>query len=245
MIDNGNRLIGALRPEDRARVTPRLITCACERGDILHRAGDVVRYAWFPCGPSLATFVVSLEPGSVIETAMIGREGAIGGIVSRGHLPAYADVQVLHGGPFLRIEATALEEVKAGSPAVANLFARYADCLLAQMLQSVACNAGHTITQRTAKWLLAAIDRTGDHVVPLRQDQLADMLGVGRSFVNRVLGGLRDEGVLTTRRGALTINDMDALKALACSCNDRLREHFDTVLAGVYPEAALLEAAAS
>lgn len=243
MPDGLNRLIAALRPEDRERLTPRLTACACERGDILHRAGDVVRYAWFPCGPSLATFVVALEPGSVIEAAMIGREGAIGGIVSRGRLPAYADVQVLHGGPFLRIDAMALEEIKSRAPAVANLFARYADCLVAQMLQAVACNAGHTITQRTARWLLAAIDRTGDHLVPLRQDQLADMLGVGRSFVNRVLGGLRDEGVLTTRRGSLMIDDMEALKGLACSCNDRLREHFDTVLAGVYPEAADLEPA--
>ena len=236
MNEDGNRLLGALHPADRERIMPRLTRIDCERGHVLHHAGEVVRYAWFPCGPSLATFVVSLEPGVVIEAAMVGREGAVGGIVSHGRLPAYADVQVLHQGPFLRIEAAVLEEIKVGAPAIANLFTRYADCLVAQMLQSVACNAGHNITQRTAKWLLAAIDRTGDHVVPLRQDQLADMLGVGRSFVNRVLGTLRDDGVLKTRRGSLEINDSEALKALACSCNDRLREHFDTVLAGVYPD---------
>lgn len=236
MTDDGNRLLDTLHPADLERIKPRLTAITFERGHVLHHAGDVVRYAWFPCGPSLATFVVSLEPGVVIEAAMVGREGAVGGIVSHGRLPAYADVQVLHGGPFFRIEAAALEEIKLASPAIANLFTRYADCLVAQMLQSVACNAGHTITQRTAKWLLAAIDRTGDHVVPLRQDQLADMLGVGRSFVNRVLGTLREAGVLKTRRGALQINDSEALKGLACSCNDRLLEHFDTVLAGVYPD---------
>lgn len=245
MTDNANRLLGALRPVDLERLSPRLTACEFEAGHVLHRAGDVVRYAWFPCGPSLATFVVTLEPGVIVEAAMVGREGAIGGIVSHGRLPAYADVQVLHGGPFLRIEATSLEEIKVQSPAVANLLARYADCLLAQMLQSVACNAGHTITQRTAKWLAAAIDRTGHHVVPLRQDQLADMLGVGRSFVNRVLASLREGGVLTTRRGSLLIDDMTALKALACPCNDRLRDHFDAVLAGVYPDPADLEAAPS
>lgn len=236
MTDDGNRLLGALRPVDLDRIWPRLTRVECERGQVLHHAGEAVRFAWFPCGQSLATFVVSLEPGVVIEAAMVGREGAVGGIVSHGRLPAYADVQVLHRGPFLRIEATVLEEIKLGAPAIANLFTRYADCLVAQMLQSVACNAGHTITQRAAKWLLAAIDRTGNPVVPLRQDQLADMLGVGRSFVNRVLGGFRDGGVLTTRRGSLQINDAEALRALSCTCNDRLREHFDTVLAGVYPD---------
>lgn len=236
MRDDENRLLQVLRQQDQDRIMPRLTACDFDSGAVLHSAGETVRYAWFPCGPSLATFVVALEPGVVVEAALIGREGAVGGIVSHGRLPAYADVKVLHGGRFLRIEAATLEEIKVQSPALANLFTRYADCLLAQMLQSVACNAGHTITQRTAKWLAAAIDRTGDHVVPLRQDQLADMLGVGRSFVNRVLATFREEGVLATRRGSLMINDLDRLNGMACSCNDRLREHFDSVLAGVYPD---------
>lgn len=236
MTRDGNRLLAALRKEDLELMAPHLTRTDCARGAVLHRAGDVVRYAWFPCGPALATFVVALEPGVVVEAAMIGREGALGGIVSHGRLPAFADVQVLHGGPFLRIEATVLEDIKIRSPAIANLFTRYADCLLAQVLQSVACNAGHGISQRAAKWLVAAIERTGDHVLPLRQDQLADMLGVGRSFVNRVLAGYRRDGVLTTRRGALEVHDLAGLKAIACACNDRVRDHFDTVLAGVYPD---------
>lgn len=237
-----NRLLGALKPEDLERLRPHLLAFDGQRGAVLHRAGDVVRFAWFPCGAALATFAVALEPGVVVEAAMIGREGAVGGIVSHGRLPAFADVQVLHGGPFLRIEAAVLEEIKARAPAIGNLFTRYADCLLAQMLQSVACNAGHGISQRAAKWLIAAIERTGDQVVPLRQDQLADMLGVGRSFVNRTLATYRQEGILTTRRGALEIHDLAALKAMACGCNDRVREHFDAVLAGVYPDEPLAAA---
>lgn len=236
MPDDTNRLLRALRQEDLDRLTPHLTRIDSPRGAALHRAGDVVRYAWFPCGAALATFAVALEPGVVVEAAMVGREGALGGIVSHGRLPAFADVQVLHGGPFLRIEAGVLEEIKVRSPAIANLFTRYADCLVAQMLQSVACNAGHGISQRAAKWLIAAIERTGDNVVPLRQDQLADMLGVGRSFVNRTLATYREQGLLTTRRGALEIHDLAALKAMACGCNDRVRDHFDTVLAGVYPD---------
>jgi hypothetical protein len=234
--ETGNHLLRALRPSDLERLAPHLSSWTFERGKLLHRAGDVVRYAWFPCGPSLVTFVVALEPGTVVETAMVGREGAVGGIVSHGRLPAYADAQVLYGGPFLRIEAATLEDIKRQSLAVANLFARYADCLLSQVFQAVACNASHNITQRTAKWLLSAMDRTGDQIIPLRQEQLAEMLGVGRSFVNRILGGLREQGVLVTRRGALQIQDMAALQGLACSCNDRLRDHFDIVLEGVYPD---------
>ncbi|MES2034064.1 MAG: Crp/Fnr family transcriptional regulator [Pseudomonadota bacterium] len=235
-VGQGNRLLAALRPADREAIERRLTPMDFKRGDVLHHAGDVVRYAWFPCDRALASFVVTGEDGTTIETALVGREGAIGGIVSHGRLPAYADARVQYEGVFLRIEAAALEEIKGQSPAIANLFARYSDCLLAQVFQAVACNAAHNITQRTAKWLLSAMDRTGDHVIPLRQEQLAELLGVGRSFVNRVLKGLRETGVLTTRRGYLEIRDFAALSGLACACNDRLREHFDTVLEGVYPD---------
>jgi CRP-like cAMP-binding protein len=235
-IEQGNRLLAALHPADREMIERRLTSLQLKRGHVLHHAGDIVRYAWFPCGRALASFVVTGEEGTTIETALIGREGAIGGIVSHGRLPAYADARVQYEGVFLRIEAASLEEIKSQSPAIANLFARYSDCLLAQVFQAVACNASHNITQRTAKWLLAAMDRTGDHVIPLRQEQLAELLGVGRSFVNRVLRGFRETGVLTTRRGFLEIRDFDALNNRACACNDRLREHFDTVLEGVYPD---------
>lgn len=242
MIEEGNRLLMALRPADREAIERRLTPFEFERDHMLHQAGDIVRYAWFPCDRALASFVVNGEDGTTIETALVGREGAIGGIVSHGRLPAFADARVQYAGTFLRIEAAALEEIKAGSPSVANLFARYSDCLLAQVFQAVACNAAHNITQRTAKWLLAAMDRTGDHLIPLRQEQLAELLGVGRSFVNRVLKGLREDGVLTTRRGYLEIRDFDALNGLACGCNDRLREHFEVVLAGVYPDVGDLAA---
>src|SRR5690349_2638367 len=109
--------------------------------------------------------------------------------------------------------------------------------MLAQVFQSVACNAVHTIEQRTVKWLLAAIDRTGDHDVPLTQEQLAGMLGVGRSYVSRVIQSLKGSGILETRRGGVRVRDINSLQSRSCGCNDALRRHFDQVLAGVYPSA--------
>ena len=40
--------------------------------------------------------------------------------------------------------------------------------MLAQTFQSTACNAIHSIEQRTAKWIISAMERTdGEEVVPL------------------------------------------------------------------------------
>ncbi|MGC4005499.1 MAG: helix-turn-helix domain-containing protein [Pirellulales bacterium] len=109
------------------------------------------------------------------------------------------------GGPFLRLPIAQLEAAKRTSPSLRSLFGRYADCLLAQVLQSTACNAIHSIEQRTAKWIVAAMDRTGDHEVPLTHEELASMLGVGRSYTSRVIQAFKLEGILQTRRGTLLV----------------------------------------
>ena len=110
----------------------------------------------------LGIFLVSSEDGRDVETVLIGREGAVGGIVSSGHLPAYYRIIVKNGGKLARLRVDQLEAAKAKSSSLRNLFARYADCLLAQVFQSTACNAIHSIEQHAVKWIIAAMERTGD-----------------------------------------------------------------------------------
>jgi len=116
------------------------------------------------------------------------------------------------------------------------VFARYADCLMAQMFQSTACNAIHTIEQRTAKWIISALERVGgDNVVPLTHEQLATLLGVGRSYTSRVIQIFKAEGLLETRRGSILVRNREALERRACLCNETVKNHFEEVLRGVYP----------
>ena len=231
----GNNLLRALRSDDWAILQPKLEDWAAPTGTILHEPGDTVRHAYFPRGSSLISYLVVLTDGRAIETALIGREGAVGGIVSQGKLPAYSRAEVQLGGSFYRVDLHLLEDAKSRSPTLRYLFARYADCLMAQVFQSVACNAAHSIEQRTAKWLLAAIERTGAPEVGLTQEQLAAMLGVGRSYLSRVIHDLRQRGVIETRRGRMGVADVDGLRALACECNSATSRHFEEVLKGVYP----------
>lgn len=230
-----NNLLRALRPADYALLHPGIEAQQRARGELLYNPGDNVEVVYFPCGPSLASYLVPNEDGQEVETILVGREGAVGGIVSRGHLPAYCRILVKYPGKFMRLRVSDLEVAKAKSHALARLFERYADCLLAQMVQSSACNAIHSIERRAAKWILSAMERTGDHLVPLTHEELAGMLGVGRSYTSRVLQTFRQEGLLETRRSAMLVKDIDALRARACRCNDAVKMHFDTVLEGVYP----------
>lgn len=235
--DLDNNLLRALKPDDWAVLQPHLEDWSAPSGLLIHSPGDTVRHAYFPRAASLLSYFVDLSDGQGIETVLVGREGAIGGIVSQGKLPAFARAVVQVGGSFWRIDLAELEDAKSRSPSLSHLFSRYADCLMAQIFQAVACNAAHSIEQRTAKWLLAAMDRTGRHDLTLTQEQLAAMLGVGRSYLSRVFRELRDNGIIETRRGRIIVHKTGRLRGLACECNAAVSRHFEIVLKGVYPDA--------
>jgi hypothetical protein len=231
-----NNLLRRLSASDFALIAPHLVHEEARAGDLLYNPGDDVEIVHFPCGPSLASFMVPNEDGRDVETILVGREGAVGGIVSQGYLPAYTRIMIKFGGPFVRLPIGKLDAAKTRSATLRNVFARYADCMLAQIFQSTACNAIHSIEQRTAKWILSAMERTnGDNVVPLTHEQLATLLGVGRSYTSRVMQRFKAEGVLETRRGSIVIRNREALRIRACLCNESVKTHFEEVLRGVYP----------
>jgi len=231
-----NNLLRRLSVADYALIAPHLSMEHAQAGALLYNPGDDVEVVHFPCGPSLATFLVANEDGRDVETILVGREGAVGGIVSEGYLPAYTRIVVKFAGPFARLNVGKLETAKLRSKTMRNIFARYADCMLAQVFQSTACNAIHSIEQRTAKWILSAMERTdGDGTVPLTHEQLATLLGVGRSYASRVIQSFKAEGVLETRRGSILVRNCEGLRIRACLCNEAVKNHFEEVLSGVYP----------
>ncbi len=229
-----NQLLSILSESDRRHLLPHLHAFDLAEGAVLCDAGQLVVNTWFPCGAALASFCVDADAGEPVEVALIGREGAIGGIVSNGSVPAYATAQVRGPGRFLRIKTAALEQAKIDSIHLRHWFSRYSDCLLAQVFQTAACNARHTIMQRACKWMLAATERTESNEIAMTQESLAALLGVGRTFVNRTISKLRQAGIVETRRGALTIHDLPAVRRNACGCSAAIENHFDTVLHGIY-----------
>lgn len=231
----GNNLLNCLSGDDRDLIHPHLRPVTSPPDAVLYEPGQHVQTVYFPCAETLASFMVSSEDGRTVETMQVGREGAVGGIVSQGKLPAFTRIMVQAGGEFVAMPVAALDEAKVKSRRLDNLFARYADCMLAQIFQATACNAIHAIEQRTAKWILAAAEHGGRDEVWMTQDRLSAMLGVGRSYVSRVIRRYKEEGIISIRRGCILIHDMGRLQAKSCSCNSAIKEHFDVVLKGVYP----------
>ncbi len=234
---DGNRLLRAMGRADRELLRPHLHPIVLRKGMVLIEAGEDVTRCYFPCDGTIAALVVALPDGTLTETATVGREGAIGGIVSLGQKPAFARAVVQVGGNALWIESERLEACKDGSVTFRDLISRYADCLLAQVLQSVACNALHSLEPRFCRWLLHVHDRTGGSDVPLTQEVLAEMLGVQRTTVTAVAAALHAKGLIQTGRGRIAVVDRPGIETIACACHGAVVEHFERLLPGVYPRA--------
>jgi CRP-like cAMP-binding protein len=231
-----NNLLRALQSEDAARLVAACTMIELGSGQMLFDPGDLIEQCYFPCDAAIASFQVVTADGEAIETALIGREGALGGIVSQGRLPAFARAVVVQAGSFAKVPLATLEQLKRDRPAVDRLFTRYADCFIAQTFQSVACNAIHSVEQRAARWLCGTFDRTPGAVIRMTHEQLAALLGVGRGYISRVLQSLRQRGLIDLQRGCIQITDEQGLRRLSCDCDALVRQHFERVLKGVYPE---------
>lgn len=225
-----NRLLAALSTRDFAVLQPHLEPVALPRGKVLFEPGDDVVTTYFPCHRTTASLLIVTRDGREVEAATIGREGAIGGIVSEGHKPAFGRAVVQIPGDAYAIPTSHLEAAKIGSPRFGDLFSRYADALLAQMMQGVACNALHRAEERCARWLLAVHDRAGDKIIHLTHESLAEMLGVQRTTVTMVTGELQARGLIRTRRGGVEVIDRPGLERAACECYAAVEEHFAKLL---------------
>lgn len=225
----GNLLLATFSADVRALVEPNGDVVEFAVGEHVQVRGQNVEWSYFPFGTTMISLVVELDDGRKVQVASIGREGAVGGIVSCGSAPAFAQAQVMVGGPAMRLPMQALEEAKSKSSFVANLFCRFSDYLLAEVMQSAACNTFHSIQQRAARWLLTAQDRAGDRI-ELTQEALAELLGVQRTTVNAVVGSLQDLGLISARRGRVIVVDRAGLKRHACECYSTISDHFGAVI---------------
>ena len=224
-----NRLLATFPMELRHTLREQIEIVRLEPGDNVLRRGYDVASSIFPFGTTMISLIIDLDDGRSVEVASIGKEGAVGGIVSCGHAPAFARAEAIVGGPAARVPMRLIEQAKASSGHLRNLFCRYSDYLLAQIMQSVACNSFHSIEQRAARWLLTAQDRGGDKLA-LTQEALAGLLGVQRTTVNAVARQFAEEGLITTRRGTIAVHDRAALETRACECHERVEAFFGDIL---------------
>jgi len=224
-----NRLIEALPAEDLGLVSPHLTLIDLERGRLLYDPGDAIDTIYFP-HDGVISLMTLMENGAAIESATIGREGALGLMAAVAPRQSLSRAIVQTPTRAARISAGQLHEAWKKSPRIRTLVDRHTEALYGHAIQSVACNALHSVEARFCRWLLTCHDRISTDTVALTQEFLADMLGVQRTTVTAVARGLQAKGAIRYRRGVVDIIDRPVLEQIACECYGVIRRNYERLL---------------
>ncbi|MDB5452518.1 MAG: Crp/Fnr family transcriptional regulator [Caulobacteraceae bacterium] len=220
-----NRILAALSAEDFDLLSPHLSQIDLEKGRLLYDPGDVITSVYFPTH-GVVSLLTLMEGGEAIECATIGREGALGLQVAVGPRESLTRAIVQVPGRGLKVSAALVQDVWRKSPAFRDLVDRHNEAVYAHAIQSVACNALHSVEARFCRWLLACRDRIDTDTVNLTQEFLADMLGVQRTTVTAVAQVLQTKGLISYRRGLVEILDRQGLEAATCECYGSVRRTY-------------------
>jgi CRP-like cAMP-binding protein len=220
-----NGLLAALSPDDLALLAPYLREMILLPGELLHRPGEKIEQVYF-LQSGIVSLMAVLEGGTHVETASIGREGAIGTIEGFGPLHAFTSARVQVAGAALRMPGPIFRRAVDESATLKETINHYHMSVMAHVQQITACNALHDLTSRLSRILLLSADRCAD-TVQLSQESLAEMLGVRRSSVTTAAAILRGAGAIDYRRAVIKILDREKLRDMVCECYATIRRTMD------------------
>jgi CRP-like cAMP-binding protein len=151
--------------------------------------------------------------GHNIEIGLIGREGMTGlSVVMGDNDRAPHETYIQHAGSGQRMAADNLREAIDASVTLHRVLLRYAHHFMIQATQTALANGRSKIEDRLARWLLMADDRIDGGELRLTHEFLGIMLGVRRPGVTVALQGLEHTGLISNKRGMITILDREALQ---------------------------------
>jgi hypothetical protein len=116
-----------------------------------------------------------------------------------------------------------------------RLMLRYTQALMTQMSQTAVCNRHHSVAQQLCRWLLLTLDRSPSNELTMTQELIASMLGVRRESITETAVILQRKGLISYRRGHITVINRAGLEFQSCECYDVVKKEFHRLL---YDEAA-------
>jgi CRP-like cAMP-binding protein len=149
------------------------------------------------------------------EIGLIGREGLVGAPAILDVDCAPHEVRMQLAGWGWRVASERLRKAAADNETLCSFLLRFVQVFLVQTGSTAFSNAGYTVEQRLARWLLMYHDRIDSDDIFVTHDFLAIMLGVRRPSVTLALQLLEGSQAIKSMRGHVLIRDRSALEAIA------------------------------
>src|SRR2546423_15510955 len=124
-----NRLLGALGAADFSLLAPHLKDFSLTLGNVLQEPGELFTQVYFPQVGMISLLAV-MQNGTAVETATVGREGAVGAGAGFGSriAPHRAVMQI--EGVVSRIAGARFEAAADGNASIKDVVVRYGGVLL-------------------------------------------------------------------------------------------------------------------
>lgn len=229
-----NHLLAALPVAVLERISPHLELISMRLGEVLYESSGQLQYVYFPTTAIMSLHYV-MESGASAEIAGVGNEGMLGISIFMGGntTPSRATVQTAGQGYRLKTSFMMEEFNRAGgrrAGALQHLMLRYTQALMTQMSQTAVCNRYHSVEQQLCRWLLSTLDRLPLQELTMTQELISIMLGVRRESITETAGSLQRAGLISCRRGHITVHDRSGLEAHACECYSVVKKEFQRLL---------------
>jgi CRP-like cAMP-binding protein len=212
-----NKLLNAFPEESKRKLFSLLKPAKMPLGKVLYESGQSISTVYFPTDSIISLLYVT-EDGASAEISVVGNEGLVGIAVFMGGESTPNRAIVQSAGYAYQLPAAALRYEFNNKQSIRVLLLRYTQALIAQMAQTAVCNRHHSIDQQLCRWLLLSLDRLSTNNLTMTQELIANMLGVRREGVTDAAGKLQKLGVITYKRGHITVTNRDKLEDICCEC---------------------------
>jgi CRP-like cAMP-binding protein len=217
-----NHLLAALPRKDYQAIHRHLEEIPLVFEEIIYQPNALITDVYFP-NSGIVSLLAAINGRATLEVGLVGSEGMIGLGVFLGVSSSMNRAVVQGAGSAMKMTATALRKVSNNGGVLSRLLQRYSHSVLTQITQSAVCNQFHSVDARLARWLLMTHDRMGNDEFQLKQEFLANMLGVRREGVSKAASELQNRRLIRYSRGRLRILDRAGLEATSCGCYEIIR----------------------
>lgn len=197
--------------------------------EVLIEPDEPIDTLFFPFDAVTST-IQDMADGNSVETGLMGVEGMIGIQLWLGmpSTPTRTIIQVEGYGHRMKA-ADFIREVRDKPSALNQFIGRYTHAFLSMTSIGAACNRLHTLDQRMCRWLKLIHNRVRRDEFSMRQQFMAQMLGVQRPTVSTTANILQQAGLITYSRGQMKVLDPQGLVEGACGCYELMEHEMDRI----------------
>ncbi len=212
-----NHLLAAMSEQEWQQLQPDLEAVDLKLNQVLYESGKAPTYMYFPTTAMVSLLYVT-QSGASSEVAVVGNDGVVGVslLLTGSQTPNQALVQ--SAGKGYRIRAQAARNALNRGGAMLNILLHSSQAMITQMTQNAVCNRHHSIDQQLSRRLLLSLDRLPSNQIAMTHEMLSFMLGVRRESITDSALKLQEAGIISYKRGQITVLNREGLEARSCEC---------------------------